>query len=937
MAFFGILALLLAGYILCMPLILWARQSRLQRQLGQLEELLANLQPAPHPEPKKKPRTAVRAEAAKSETLLVEPPLLGPEITPLQTEEALSPAPENLRPELPQEPEKSVAPPLAPEPEEIATVSQPGPTTPARPTMEEALTSRWLIWVGALAVALSAVFLFRHAVEQGWLTPMTRVVLGLLLGGALLAAGEYTMRHPVEALRRALKVDFVPTALSGSGIFAIYLSLYAAHAMFGLLSPATAFVALGLVSYSALALSLRQGPFVALVGMIAGYLVPALVIAPVSQALPVFLYLFVLSVGCIAVMVWRKWVWFAFLTIAGATIWPILWLAGAWTIADQGVLSAYVLGLALVFAAFSTNLPLTLPERPLHQWLARGLLASSGIGFAVSGFLLLILAGAADFNGAAFAFVGLYAGAALVLAAWRPRLEVLLPTAATIALAIIVLWRVPFQATQSIDVNDIYAAGFGPFMVPPEYVAFSYALWGFSLLFGVGAWLGMQRGRTPALWAGLSVLMPLLFLVIGYWRIGALRTDISWAGLAAALAVLATGAATLTRRRSDRQGELATAFYAAGATFALALAFACVLREAWLTVALAAETLALAWIWSRMQLHELRQIVAVLVGIIILRLVANPAILDYQGGVPGLFGWVVYGYGLPALTIFLAARILGRGGADAVTTLCEIAAAGFAFLMVALQLKLWTSGALFTPHWRLFDQAVQSLWWITAAALLLAEARRGKRPWTRIAGTGLLFLSLASVIFGHVLMKSPLMNREPVGFLPLLNLLGLAYLVPAVLYSGMARSARLALSEQSRRILQLVSGMLVFVYITLETRRAFWGVMIYLDNATRPSDAEFYAYSAVWILFALGLLALGIRHASGPLRYASLAVLMAAVAKVFLFDMSDLSGLFRVASFLGLGLTLITIGRIYQRFVFPPPDRKSHTAEAGATISSRKS
>jgi uncharacterized membrane protein len=91
-----------------------------------------------------------------------------------------------------------------------------------------------------------------------------------------------------------------------------------------------------------------------------------------------------------------------------------------------------------------------------------------------------------------------------------------------------------------------------------------------------------------------------------------------------------------------------------------------------------------------------------------------------------------------------------------------------------------------------------------------------------------------------------------------------------------------------------------------------------LTDGSRPTDAEFYAYSAVWIVFALGLLALGILRASIPFRYASLAVLMTAVVKIYLLDMSDLSGLFRVASFLGLGLTLIAIGRIYQRFVFRP-------------------
>ena len=113
-------------------------------------------------------------------------------------------------------------------------------------------------------------------------------------------------------------------------------------------------------------------------------------------------------------------------------------------------------------------------------------------------------------------------------------------------------------------------------------------------------------------------------------------------------------------------------------------------------------------------------------------------------------------------------------------------------------------------------------------------------------------------------------------------------------------------------------GILIFAYITLEVRRAFQGETLLLTFGTYPQNGEIYAYSVAWIVFALVLLALGIRWVSQPLRYASLAVLLVTVAKVFLYDMSDLTGLFRVASFLGLGLTLIGIGRVYQRYVFKP-------------------
>jgi uncharacterized membrane protein len=83
------------------------------------------------------------------------------------------------------------------------------------------------------------------------------------------------------------------------------------------------------------------------------------------------------------------------------------------------------------------------------------------------------------------------------------------------------------------------------------------------------------------------------------------------------------------------------------------------------------------------------------------------------------------------------------------------------------------------------------------------------------------------------------------------------------------------------------------------------------------SDAEQYTYSAVWLVFGVALLAAGIFLRSLPLRAASAAVVVLTVLKVFLVDMSDLTGIYRALSFLGLGAVLIGIGWFYQRLLFP--------------------
>jgi uncharacterized membrane protein len=78
---------------------------------------------------------------------------------------------------------------------------------------------------------------------------------------------------------------------------------------------------------------------------------------------------------------------------------------------------------------------------------------------------------------------------------------------------------------------------------------------------------------------------------------------------------------------------------------------------------------------------------------------------------------------------------------------------------------------------------------------------------------------------------------------------------------------------------------------------------------------ETYSYSALWLLLGVVVLAIGVRLGSQVLRIASAALIAAAVLKVFLFDMSELEGVLRALSFIGLGAVLIGIGLFYQKLL----------------------
>jgi uncharacterized membrane protein len=110
---------------------------------------------------------------------------------------------------------------------------------------------------------------------------------------------------------------------------------------------------------------------------------------------------------------------------------------------------------------------------------------------------------------------------------------------------------------------------------------------------------------------------------------------------------------------------------------------------------------------------------------------------------------------------------------------------------------------------------------------------------------------------------------------------------------------------------------LALLCVTLEVRQYFHGALL---QGGATSSAEMYTNSAAFVIFGSVLLVLAIVTKGVILRWASLAVMLLAVVKVFLFDLSALRDLYRVFSLLGLGASLLLLAFLYQRFVFRSAD-----------------
>jgi uncharacterized membrane protein len=810
--------------------------------------------------------------------------------------------------------EPVVASPVEPVPEAVpeladAFAQAPPPPSPELPPprrdLEQRLTGNLLVWLGGGTLALGGAFLARYSIEQDLIGPGTRIALGLLLALALVAGAEWLRRRP--AGRTA---PFVPVALAGAGVFTAFATTYAAYALYDMLGPTMAFLCLGVVAVLALALSLLQGPLLALLGLVAGYATPLLVESAAPAPEPLFAYLAVLTGAVFALVRLYRWVHLGWIGLTGAVLWPLLWFATTFDAGESLVLALYC---AAVLAACV----LGCPREPGRVAAPGNLLLCAGA--ASVGLLLFVLARMDLYGPSGLVALAAFAAALLLLARADSARDPLVPIAAVTVLCAYATWHLPTVLNEPYAgfVRDWRNPGIAErSLLPPELDTFAGWGLGFALLFAAYGFRALWGATRPWLWAAASSAMPLLLLAIAYWRIVDFNVALHWAGIAVGLAALFTVAAErVARHRAAPWANAALGAYAAGITGALALAFVMVLREGWLTVALSLQVAALAWIAAKLDLRGLRPVALAVASVVLVRLLLNHHLLAYPLGGAPLVNWITYGYGLPAAAFLFAAQKFRRQADDALVAVLEAGALAFAVAFVTLHVRDIAGDGLASDGWPLAERAVQALAWLGMGVALHVFSGAAPRPVARWGGLLLCGLGGGMVLLGQVLIGNPLWTGEAVGRWPVLNLLCVAYTLPALLTAVLAWSAH---RRGERWLAGIAFGavpVLLFVAISLEVRRAFQGNEIPVWLLT--TDAEWYAYSAAWLLFAGVLLGLGLKLRVVALRYASLALVLLTVAKVFLFDMAALGGLYRALSFIGLGLCLLGIVWLYARFVFP--------------------
>ncbi len=715
--------------------------------------------------------------------------------------------------------------------------------------------------VAGVALVLAAVMLFRSDAADPWL----RAAIGLGAGAALIAVGELwaAARYPVTA-----------KALDAAGVGILYATLYAMHARWALVPLLVSFAAMLAVTAAAVWLAMRRDSFfIALLGLLGGFVNAYLLSTTENYPLAAFAYLLALNIGIAWLAVKKGWWLLSAIAVVITAIYEWAWALQAVTVGRLVIAAA-------IFAVFAVvgTLPLwhhaarNCPRG--YRWLA---VAAAHLPLLFAVYIAARTNYGPQYN-VLFAFL-LLVDAGLLAIVWRGGPKWLHAAGGVATLIVWIVWLRVSYVPSSWPWLLLWAALFIALYLL-RVTAFAGLL--FALFIGIAV-------REPEHWAPLvGVMLVMLAVVV----VASMRRGKPWV---AAVAIALSGVALMM---------LHPPLWMLIALHALLLA--ALFAVAWISgrhvLAVIAIPFYVAMIatayspsaWSAYSGWTFLAIAAVPY----LLFVAYPLLLGARAGAS------VAPYAAAALAslVLLIAAWPDHAG---VVALIE-AAVMFVLLRRALSLQppeprvtLTATAALALLNIGLARLLpigwVVAVWAVEAAALVWLFLRR-QHPVLLLWGTG-----LAVVVFLELAFNAGLFTL---------------YLVYVV--CGAAMFAAAYIIRYYSPLLQRVFSIfcLFELWFLINIAIANWfhssnGAIVFDFAASQPAENAVYTVS--WAVIATGLLILSFLIRWPAARGAALSLLVAAVLKCFLNDLPRLTGSWLTASLVGLGLSVAVVGIVLQR------------------------
>lgn len=752
------------------------------------------------------------------------------------------------------------------------------------------LRKNLFLWLGGLVLAMGGLFLARYAIEANLISPALRVTGGALFGIALVALAEYLNRH---AERFAIHSGHVVAAIASGGSITCFAMTMVAWDVYQFIANPVAFGLLAIISLSAISLALRYGPIMAVVGIIGAYLVPVLVSSDSANITLLLLYVCFISAAAIWVSqrVSQSWLWWQ------ALIGHFVWLAAATAFAQEtDILIVLITALLSIYLFILSDLMGWRLQKTLTQALPVHTLLMPRkehlpILFCVILLSFMLWQFSSDYN---LTLVNLVLGSVLLVSAVRySALDSWPFLALMFALFSLYLFAVP------VDLND------NLFPFRSGYL-FAQLL---ALVFVIYAALMSKVYPDRIAYLLLLVLAPISSYSLSYlWSPVAANSILNPVWITELLLLAAISCYVATRAANHLHKVSWLILCNACVTLCLTL----VLSKSLLTLALLVQVTSMCYLTRKYLVALPDWLFKVAIGIATLRLTLSPWLDNYADETLFTLHWTLIVYPLSVCPLALAYRY-----SDSATLRSWIT--GAILHLIALFVTTESSWLL-VGHYPIFgdlsfnESVLLAFNWMLLGCVYLwrmQTSNTGKSLY-QFAGLGLLTLSLVLQL-GITAFDSPYFSDIAVGT-GIINWQLPLWALPALLLIGLIRIRLLPNSLQQPA--QTIAGVYLFLFINGMIRNQFQGGTINLLAET--SDSELYTYSFVWLLLATTSIFMAHLKGNNTIKKVGFGLLAMVVLKAFLVDMANLEGLYRALSFIGLGLSLVGIGWLFQKIQKSP-------------------
>lgn len=177
--------------------------------------------------------------------------------------------------------------------------------------VEAIFATSWLNKIGIVALLLGMVLFFKYAIDQGWITPWLRVIIGFLVGGLLVYLGHLWKE----------KFGTRAHGLSGGGIALLYFTIFAAYQFYGLMPQPVAFILiLGVAALSVWLSFMYSSLTLGILGFFGAFGAPIMLSSGKNQQAQLFVYLTILNVTTIIIIARKYWLELIALALLGTAI-----------------------------------------------------------------------------------------------------------------------------------------------------------------------------------------------------------------------------------------------------------------------------------------------------------------------------------------------------------------------------------------------------------------------------------------------------------------------------------------------------------------------------------------------------------------------------------------------------------------------------------------